>query len=86
MRRTLVKILALIMCLSLGLCAGCKAPEKNEVTPTTEAAGPVIGLSFDSFVIERWTRDRDVFVSAANELGAEVYGRNLVEEIRRIGF
>ena len=72
MRRTLVKILALLMCLSLGLCAGCKAPEKNEVTPTTEAAGPVIGLSFDSFVIERWTRDRDVFVSAANELGAEV--------------
>ena len=72
MRRSLVKILALIMCLSLGLCAGCKAPEKNEVTPTTEAAGPVIGLSFDSFVIERWTRDRDVFVSAANELGAEV--------------
>ena len=72
MRRTLVKILALILCLSLGLCAGCKAPEKNEVTPTTEAAGPVIGLSFDSFVIERWTRDRDVFVSAANELGAEV--------------
>ena len=72
MRRTLVKILALIMCLSLGLCAVCKAPEKNEVTPTTEAAGPVIGLSFDSFVIERWTRDRDVFVSAANELGAEV--------------
>lgn len=72
MRRTLVKILALIMCLSLGLCAGCKAPEKKEVTPTTEAAGPVIGLSFDSFVIERWTRDRDVFVSAANELGAEV--------------
>lgn len=72
MSRTLVRILALIMCLSLGLCAGCKAPEKNEVTPTTEAAGPVIGLSFDSFVIERWTRDRDVFVSAANELGAEV--------------
>lgn len=72
MCRTLVKILALIMCLSLGLCAGCKSPEKKEVTPTTEAAGPVIGLSFDSFVIERWTRDRDVFVSAANELGAEV--------------
>ena len=72
MRRTLVKILALIMCLSLGLCAGCKAPEKNEVTPTTEAAGPVIGLSFDSFVIERWTRDRDIFCSTANDMGAEV--------------
>jgi len=72
MRRLLVRVLALVMCLSFGLCAGCKDPEKKEVTPTTKATGPVIGLSFDSFVIERWTRDRDVFVSAANELGAEV--------------
>ncbi len=31
-----------------------------------------IGLSFDSYVIERWTRDRDVFCATANELGAEV--------------
>ena len=26
----------------------------------------------DSFVIERWIRDRDVFVATARELGAEV--------------
>ena len=31
-----------------------------------------IGLSFDSFVIERWMRDRDVFVSTAQSLGAQV--------------
>ena len=31
-----------------------------------------IGMSFDSFVIERWQRDRDIFVSTAKELGAEV--------------
>jgi hypothetical protein len=31
-----------------------------------------IGMSFDSFVIERWQRDRDVFVATARELGAEV--------------
>ena len=31
-----------------------------------------IGLSFDSFVIERWLRDRDMFVSTAQSLGAEV--------------
>ncbi|MCR4588981.1 MAG: substrate-binding domain-containing protein [Lachnospiraceae bacterium] len=31
-----------------------------------------IGMSIDSFVIERWLRDRDVFVSTAQELGAEV--------------
>ena len=35
-----------------------------------------IGMSFDSFVIERWIRDRDVFVSTARELGAEVNVQN----------
>jgi D-xylose transport system substrate-binding protein len=29
-------------------------------------------MSFDSFVIERWQRDRDVFVSTAKEYGATV--------------
>lgn len=33
---------------------------------------PVIGFSFDSFLIERWERDRDIFVSTAKDLGAEV--------------
>lgn len=40
-------------------------------------------MSFDSFVIERWQRDRDVFVSVAKELGAEVNVQNangVVEE------
>ena len=35
-----------------------------------------IGMSFESFVVERWLRDRDVFVSAARELGAEVNVQN----------
>lgn len=35
-----------------------------------------IGMSFDSFVIERWQRDRDVFVSTAKELGATVNVQN----------
>ncbi len=35
-----------------------------------------IGMSFDSFVIERWQRDRDIFVSMAKELGAEVNVQN----------
>ena len=33
-------------------------------------------MSFDSFVIERWQRDRDIFVSTAKELGAEVNVQN----------
>lgn len=35
-----------------------------------------IGMCFDSFVIERWQRDRDVFVTTAKELGAEVNVQN----------
>ena len=35
-----------------------------------------IGMSFDTFVVERWQRDRDVFVSRAKELGAEVNVQN----------
>ncbi|MFT3850187.1 MAG: substrate-binding domain-containing protein [Propionivibrio sp.] len=33
---------------------------------------PVIGFSIDDLSVERWARDRDYFVSAAKQLGAEV--------------
>ena len=72
MRRALTRIIAALMAISFLLCTGCNTPEKKEVTPTTKSDNLLIGLSFDSFVIERWTRDRDVFVSTANNLGAEV--------------
>ena len=66
------RLTALLLVLSVLLFAGCTPAEPKEVTPTTKNEVCKIGLSFDSFVIERWTRDRDVFVSTANELGAEV--------------
>ena len=50
-----------------GAAAGSVEQEEQEVQ---------IGLSFESFVIERWMRERDVFVSAAKELGAEVNVQN----------
>lgn len=37
-----------------------------------EPAKPRIGLSMDSFVVERWLRDRDIFVAEAQARGAEV--------------
>ncbi len=43
---------------------------------TSDADKIQIGCSFDSFILERWQRDRDVFVSAAAELGAEVNVQN----------
>jgi D-xylose transport system substrate-binding protein len=63
-----------IVCL-FGL-AGCrnKREQTNETGVTEKKIQ--IGLSFDSFVIERWQRDRDVFVFTAEELGADVNVQN----------
>ena len=60
---------ALLLITALG---GCSSKD-----PAAEHDGggekkPLIGMSFDSFLIERWQRDRDIFVSTASELGAEV--------------
>ena len=34
---------------------------------------PKIGFSIDDLRVERWTRDRDYFTAAAEQLGAKVY-------------
>ncbi|HZK26552.1 MAG TPA: substrate-binding domain-containing protein [Thermoclostridium sp.] len=43
----------------------------------------VLGLVIDGLVIERWQKDRDIFVSKAKELGAEVIVRNANEDTTR---
>ncbi len=73
-------ILSAGILLTMGLLGGCGAAEREadrtKEQAVTEAAPeeqPLqIGLSVDSFIIERWLRDRDVFVATAKELGAEV--------------
>ena len=71
-RKTICLFLAMMLLLtSCGEGEGGKnvnSPQKEEKIQ--------IGMSFDSFVIERWQRDRDVFVSMAKELGAEVNVQN----------
>ncbi|WP_167959100.1 substrate-binding domain-containing protein [Anaerosporobacter faecicola] len=64
-----------ILCL---LCmTGCKVASGEKETLVEEKTTSIkIGMSFDSFVIERWQRDRDVFVSTAREYGAEVNVQN----------
>lgn len=67
--------LLLTLSLLLGVSA-CGTSESGKVSETEEEKKIQIGLTFDSFVIERWQRDRDVFVSVAKELGAEVNVQN----------
>ena len=56
--------------LSLAGCSNVKAEEeKEEVTKKDEI---VIGLSMDTLKEERWQKDRDIFVAAAEKLGAKV--------------
>ena len=82
MRRTIVRFLSLILIFSFVFCTGCKEPEKKEATPTTKSEGTLIGMSFDSFVIERWTRDRDVFISK-NSVPKLTSSRQAATSIRR---
>ena len=76
-------VLALFLLLT---AAGCGKVESGKEGEAGKEKKIQIGMSFDSFVIERWQRDRDVFVSVAKELGAEVNVQNangVVEEQKK---
>lgn len=69
MRKLRAATALLLLAALLGGCAPrAVEPAQNDSAPETIQ----IGLSMDSFVIERWQRDRDVFVAHAKELGMEV--------------
>lgn len=66
----------LIVCMLIAffsLLTACGKTEGNKTdgeVPKKEKI--VIGFAMDTLVHERWLRDRDIFISKANELGAEV--------------
>lgn len=87
----------LVLCMGVVLLAGCGSKPEEEQTEAeeTESSGKEedkiqIGLTVDSFVIERWIRDRDVFVATARELGADVNvqdaGADANEQISQIEY
>ncbi len=75
---TMKKTLLIIMILSLFLAAcSAEGAQEDEKSGMPTGDRPVmIGITFDSFIIERWERDRDIFVSTAKDLGAEVNVQN----------
>ncbi|HTD21034.1 MAG TPA: D-xylose ABC transporter substrate-binding protein [Terriglobales bacterium] len=67
MRFARILLFSVLTCLFLTV-PGCKTAGTN-----TGKNGPIrIGFSMDSLQLERWQRDRDLFVQKAKELGAEV--------------
>lgn len=70
-------ILLCMLLLLPGCGRGVQEEQETEVSSQKEQEDKIlIGMSFDSFVIERWIRDRDAFVATAKELGAEVNVQN----------
>lgn len=82
----IIMVLAFVLTLS-----GCSHLGKEQASDKKENQEPIqIGISFDTFVVERWQRDRDVFVSTAVELGAEVNVQNangnVAEQVSQLSY
>lgn len=84
-------LLIVVLLLSLMMTACSEREDKQESSSAIIDGSKIkIGMCFDSFVIERWTKDRDIFMSVAKELGAEVNFQSangiLEEQIRQIDY
>lgn len=91
MKRVLAMLLAVAALLPVLFAGGCaQTDDIDSEVGSSDSDAPVIGMSFDSFVIERWQRDRDAFVSTAQTLGAEVNVQNasgvVSEQIEQIDY
>lgn len=86
------KIVKIITAALMAVClTGCsEAATGNVEKPVSKNDMIQIGLSIDSLLIERWSRERDLFVSKAQELGAEVNVQNangiVEEQIKQIKY
>lgn len=79
--KRITAIYVLTMLLFVTACGNAKNMEAAKQSSQQDKIQ--IGMSFDSFVIERWQRDRDVFVSMAKELGAEVNVQNANGDVEK---
>lgn len=86
------KIISFIMVMVIAILslAGCAEQADVGKTENVNDKKIQIGISIDSLVIERWTRERDLFVSKVHELGAEVNVQNangeVEEQIKQIQY
>lgn len=86
--KTKIMILFLVLIIT---CTACENKIKTNIkNESIEKEVLNIGITFDTFVIERWQRDRDIFVSEANDLGANVNVQNangsVEEQIKQVSY
>ena len=77
--RDCLKRLMILSILCVFCLTGCGngTEDRGEPAEKADTDGEIqIGVAFDSFLIERWERDRDIFVSRARDLGATVNVQN----------
>ena len=68
-----ITYITLILLAVLFNLTGCSSKiSETKTDEVKDSDNPQIGLSLDSYIIERWERDRDVFVATAKELGADI--------------
>lgn len=72
MRKWMATVLVALLVLSCG-CAPAEEQKDNDDTMK-------IGFISETMTVERWQRDRDIFVAKAKELGAEVLVKNAYED------
>lgn len=88
LKRLLVMLSVLVFCLSS--LTSCAKQERDKTEGPSDEDKIVIGFAMDTLVHERWLRDRDIFISNANELGAEVIlqmaNSDSVEQERQIQY
>ena len=66
-------VMLLVISITVLITAGCARDTSGEQESESSRQEKLqIGMSFDSFVIERWLRDRDFFELTAKNFGAEV--------------
>lgn len=82
MRRR-IKAILLTICIFLGsfITVSCQKESQEKVVNGNKPV--TIGFSMDSMVIERWQRDKEIFIAKAKELGANVIVQNANENNSR---
>lgn len=80
------RCIAVLMCIILTamMLISCNTKDQHVDKNESEKEKKLrIGITFDTFVLERWTRDRDVFVSTAEKLGASVDVQNANGDVEK---